>query len=407
MGVLSGLLLIPTATICSLNQERKARRDETIHKSGAIWGTAHTLAGPVVELGNKKFFPESVEINTSVNAETRHRGIFEVPFYTSDIEISATYDLPAIAPYFFQNVDAPNTLPVVVMPYIVVTGLKRGEVDFSQATLDGVPVRFSIGDRPSMMHAVLPVISAGTHEVKIKMRLLGTHRLHFLPLAGTMNVHMSSNWANPNFSGAMLPENREIRKDGFKANWTIKSQDPSVLSQEMENTDYESTSRADEDLQSFGVDFFVPVDIYAQIERAAKYSMLFISLTFLTFFIFEVIAGLQIHAIQYLFVGLALSLFFLLLLSLAEHIGFARAYVGASMASIGLISAYTWKILRSKTRSVILLGVLSSLYAFLYTILQLEIYSLLAGSIGLFIILGLVMFATRNIDWYARDLKAA
>jgi inner membrane protein len=148
---------------------------------------------------------------------------------------------------------------------------------------------------------------------------------------------------------------------------------------------------------------FVPVDIYAQIERASKYAMLFISLTFLTFFVFEAVAGLQIHPVQYLFVGLALSLFFLLLLSLAEHIGFARAYGLASVADLGLITAYSLKILKSRTRAGILLGVLAGLYSFLYVVLQLEMYSLLAGSIGLFLILAIVMYATRNIDWYAKE----
>ncbi|MBL8018656.1 MAG: inner membrane CreD family protein, partial [Leptospirales bacterium] len=198
-----------------------------------------------------------------------------------------------------------------------------------------------------------------------------------------------------------------ISSEGFKASWTFRSQDPSMLGPELDQNDFEASVKPDEDVQSFGVDFFVPVDLYAQIERAVKYSMLFIALTFLTFFIFEVVAGLQIHPVQYLFVGLALSLFFLLLLSLAEHIGFGKAYTIAATADIALIAAYTFKILNSKLRSGILFAILTGLYAFLYVILQLEMYSLLAGSIGLFVILALVMYATRNIDWYARDTRTA
>ncbi|MCE9598311.1 MAG: cell envelope integrity protein CreD [Spirochaetia bacterium] len=391
IGTLSLLLLIPTITICSLTKERKERRDEIVQKSGMIWGSTHALAGPVIILGSKKYFPTSLDIRASVNAEVRHRGIFEVPFYSSDIEIKATYNLPGS----------------LAKPLVVIGGLRRGEADITEATLDReTGLYFAQSEKQRQIHALVPVMESGKHEIKMKFRLLGTQRLHFLPVANQTNVTMTSNWPHPNFSGAMLPSERSVNKDGFKATWGYQSQDPSMMGPELDQNEYEISLKPDEDVQSFGVDFFVPVDLYTQIERAVKYSMLFIALTFLTFFIFEVVAGLQIHPVQYLFVGLALSLFFLLLLSMAEHIGFGKAYVLASTADIALIAIYTLKILKSKIRSGILLAILAGLYAFLYVILQLEMYSLLAGSIGLFVILALVMYATRNIDWYARDIKA-
>ncbi|MBL8022206.1 MAG: inner membrane CreD family protein, partial [Leptospirales bacterium] len=193
IGTLSLLLMIPTITICSLTKERKERRDEIIQKSGMIWGTTHALAGPVIVLGSKKFYPTSLDVKANVNAEVRHRGIFEVPFYSSDIEITATYDLPGS----LQKASA------------IIGGLRRGEADIGTATLDRTTaLYFTQGEKQREIRAFIPAMEGGKREIHIKLRLLGTQRLHFLPIANQTNVSMTSNWPHPNFSGAVLPAER-------------------------------------------------------------------------------------------------------------------------------------------------------------------------------------------------------
>lgn len=386
IGALSTMLLIPTAYICSLTKERKDRRDEVARSTGNLWGSHHEI-GTILEAGKESILPQSVDVTGSVLAETRNRGIYSLPFYSADITMQVQF--------FLER----ESQASVIRLY----GVKASEADFLTSKLDDLEIRFKGDDEPRQVAAHAGTLSRGTHKLTIHFKMNGTQRLHFVPAANTLTVDLKSNWPHPNFSGSILPAERTIDANGFHAKWIVKPQNASAFLAELKNNEYRETLTEGEEATSFGVDFFVPVDIYAQIERASKYAMLFISLTFLTFFVFEAVAGLQIHPVQYLFVGLALSLFFLLLLSLAEHIGFARAYGLASVADLGLITAYSLKILKSRTRAGILLGVLAGLYSFLYVVLQLEMYSLLAGSIGLFLILAIVMYATRNIDWYAKE----
>lgn len=382
IGSLSVLLLIPTAFICTLTKERSDRRQETIRKSALAWGGAHVLAGPVLQVGSKQYFPELVKIDASVQAESRHRGIYEIPFYSADVELTASYNLPA---------DLPKAS-------ITLHGLRVSEAEIHSVLLNNAWLSLS-GDGSASQISGTAAMPAGKNTISMKFRLLGTQKFHVLPAANRTELRITSNWPHPNFSGAALPAEREIRADGFKAAWTINNVNPASMAPELAAYEHEKSDDP-EDIQSSGVDFFVPVDIYARIERAAKYAALFISLTFLTFFVFEAVAGLTIHPVQYLFVGLALSLFFLLLLSLAEHIGFAGAYALAMAGCVGLIGLYSQIFLKSKKRTLMLGGILASLYGFLYVVLVLEMYSLLAGSLGLFVILALTMYATRNIDWY-------
>lgn len=382
IGSLSVLLLIPTAFICTLTKERSDRRQETIRKSSQAWGSAHVLAGPVLQVGSRQYFPELIKIDAAVQAESRHRGIYEIPFYSADVELTATYNLPAD----------------LAKASITLHGLRISETEIQSALLNNSWLSLS-GEASSPQISGTAALPAGKNTITMKFKLLGTQRLHVLPAGNRTELRITSNWPHPNFSGAALPAEREVKTDGFKASWIINNVNPASMAPELARYEHEKGEDA-EDIQSSGVDFFVPVDMYARIERAVKYAALFISLTFLTFFVFEAVAGLTIHPVQYLFVGLALSLFFLLLLSLAEHTGFEAAYALAMTGCVGLIGLYSQIFLKSRRRTLLLGGILTALYGFLYIVLVLEMYSLLAGSLGLFVILALTMYATRNIDWY-------
>jgi inner membrane protein len=217
-----------------------------------------------------------------------------------------------------------------------------------------------------------------------------------LPLADSTSVSIHSTWDSPSFIGGHLPETRDVRADGFDATWRISNLGRDLPSRwTSESYQYQQAERS-----SFGVGLFVPVGMYQLADRATKYAVLIIGLTFVGYFLFEVISRLHLHPLQYLLVGFANTLFYLLLLSFSEHIGFGWAYLVSSVASTMLIGGYSGSILGSRRRAVVIVGMLAGLYGFLYLTLNAENYALLAGSLGLWVILGLVMYLTRGIDWH-------
>jgi inner membrane protein len=229
-----------------------------------------------------------------------------------------------------------------------------------------------------------------------KLPLKGLQRIDFVPTGRESVVVLKSTWPHPSFYGRYLPRH-ETGENGFSAEWRT-----SYFATNL-NQLYAQCGRACAafDAVAHGVELFRPVDVYQQLERSTKYGFLFIGLTFLVFFLFEVLRRLPIHPVQYGLVGFALATFFLLLLSLAEHIAFGLAYAVASLASIALIAVYVSSVLRSLVRGAVLGAMLTGLYAMLYLLLQSEDQALLFGSVGIFAVLATVMLATRHVDWYA------
>ena len=222
--------------------------------------------------------------------------------------------------------------------------------------------------------------------------LNGSHALTFGPIGKMTIVNLESSWNSPSFMGSFLPDEHVVNKAGFSASWKILDL----------NRNYPQSWLGDKHdlLQStFGLELMQPVNEYAKNTRAAKYTLLVISLTFLMFFFFEVINKQHVHPMHYILVGLAISIFYILLLSLSEHVGFNMAYILSTWAIIGLIGTYSTSILNSKKLVVVQGVMLLSLFGFIFVILQLEDYALLAGSIGLLIVLAIVMYFSRNIDW--------
>jgi inner membrane protein len=237
----------------------------------------------------------------------------------------------------------------------------------------------------------------------INLELNGSESLQFLPAGDTTSVELRSSWPSPSFSGNYLPEARDITAEGFRASWRVSS-----IGRELPSMWTGAAGAAGASHESyFGVDLYMPLSVYRLTERATKYGVLFLGLTFVTYFLFEVVAGLRLHPLQYLLVGFANSLFYLLLLSLAEHIGFGLAYLVSCLGSCGLIIGYSWSVLGSRGSAAIMSAVLLLLYSFLYMTLKAESFALLAGTIGLWVSLAATMYLTRRIDWYGKSKNAS
>jgi inner membrane protein len=231
----------------------------------------------------------------------------------------------------------------------------------------------------------------GDINYKIKLTLKGSEKISFIPLAAVNNIHLKSSWVNPAFEGSFATENKIINKNGFEANWNITKYQTAIPTiNDSWPTNLEST---------IGVNLITPVDAYTKIMRCTKYALLFIALTFALFYFIEILKNTQIHPVQYVLVGLAIVIFFTLLLSISEYKGFDWAYVVAAFATITLITTYCKSVMRTYKNAITVGIVKVALYVFIYTIIQLEDTSLLVGSIGLFVILAIIMQVSKKINW--------
>ena len=220
----------------------------------------------------------------------------------------------------------------------------------------------------------------------------GSKNIAIAPIGKTTEGTISSNWPNPSFVGNFLPYDKQITPQGFTASWRVL-----YLNRPFSQQSFGELPRISQ--YAYQVNFVIPVDEYQQNERAVKYGFLVIGLTFLVFFLLQSISKIKIHIFQYTMIGLALVLFYTLLISITEHSSFSLAYLLSSVMTIGLISLYSAAILKNR-RFPAFIGIsLAALYGFIYVIIQLENYALLVGSLGLFAILAVVMYASRKIDW--------
>lgn len=422
IGFMSLVMLIPALFIMNLISERQARREEASNEVLRGWGGGdQLLGGPVLILPyevttvttNDKglrtvetyirqasFLPEKLDVTGQLNSQMLTRGIFRIPVYQGELALNGVFRTPDLASLGILPSQVHWDKAYVKLSLSDLRGLRETpEILWSGQAQRFKPSASSNQSGPSIQAAVAVNDIAPTYDFKMKLNLGGGKRLQFLPLAGDTHIKLNSNWPHPSFSGNFLPIHREVKADGFVAEWKI----PATARPIPQAWDGELQ---DLYVQAFGADFMLPVDIYQFTERAAKYSMLFITLTFVAFFLFEVMSRAKIHPVQYLLVSMALCVFYVLLLSLSEHIDFGLAYLVAASATVLLITAYLVTVLQKKSRALLMAGVLGGLYAYLFTLLRAEDFSLLMGSVGLFLILALVMFLTRRINWYEIDKPA-
>jgi inner membrane protein len=404
------LLQIPIALISGTIAERRTTRDAAFAEVSRTWGGPQQLAGPIVlvpaverfptgaeTIVLRRFLPRTLSVRGRVDTEVRRRGIFDVPLYVARLHFEGTFEVPGTiragnlqwerASVAF-GVSDPKALRAV------------SPLAFADRSVSWEP---GTVDAPSLeggVHAAQPFSGApsGPMPFAFDLTLAGSGRLAVVPAGDETVVTLGSGWRNPSFDGGSLPVERRVGASGFEATWKSTSLGRGFPGSW---TDPKEATRERLSASAMGVSFLSPVDTYRTNERAVKYQLLFLGLTFFAFVLFELLAPLRIHPMQYLLVGFALCLFYLLLLSFSEHLGFARAYAIAAADVVVLVTVYVRYVLGKGSRALALGAFLGALYAFLFVLLQIQDYALLVGSVGLFLLLAGVMWFTRHIDWYA------
>ena len=353
------------------------------------------------------FLPKALHAEAVTRTETRSRGIFDVNVYTADVTLSGTF----AAPDFRELGIAPKAIvwdqALLLLPISDLQGLSENVSVTWAATNTAVPFRPGLVAELSAysgINAHVPLTADGAQSpFSIAIKLRGTRDLQFSAAGETTEVTAKGNWPHPSFQGNFLPVSREISSQGFSAAWKVPHLARN-LPQAMPSPDNLVLNLQ---IASFGVSFYQPVNFYLLVERALKYAILFIGLAFLSFFLIETLSGSRIHGVQYLLIGGAQVVFYLLLLSLAEQIGFDLAYLAASAATVLLISFYAWSALKSWSGGAVVFGVLSVLYVLLLLLLKQEDYALVIGAAAAFAAIAVTMFVTRNVDWYRSGQKSA
>ncbi|HZV64242.1 MAG TPA: cell envelope integrity protein CreD [Telluria sp.] len=351
-------------------------------------------------------FPNELRISGSIDTDRRYRGIHQVLVYAGQHSFAGDFDLPAIG-------DLPRAQPNARItpgrPYVALgVGDVRGIRNIPKINWDGKAFEFQQGTGMSAyktgLHATLdlPDLSKPSNvKFSFDLGLDGIERLAFAPVGKNNRISLKSNWAHPQFGGRFLPslKDRTINQLGFAATWNISSLATNAQEQ-ITRLNAGNDAAPMHAIDQFNVGFIEPVNAYSMADRATKYGILFVALTFAAFFVFEILKRLPIHPVQYLLVGLALAVFFLLLVGLSEHIAFLTAYLIASAACILLIGFYLSSVLHEWRRGFAFGCALTLLYSALYGLLISENNALVLGSILLFAVLAAIMVATRKVDWY-------
>ncbi|NDV65258.1 cell envelope integrity protein CreD [Bacteroides sp. 224] len=416
IGFLVLLLLIPMNMIRGLINERHDTETTAVWEVSDKWSGKQTIVGPylnfdygimrdsegkqIVTKGAKNLtlLPEELSIDAQLITDKLNRGIYEVNVYQSILTLKGNF--------------SPNDLKK--------QGINIDKINFENATLclgisdmRGISeqIKVVLGDsvynfEPGLNGKMLA--SSGVNKVidieelrnkvvpyTIEIKLKGSQGMFFAPLGKTTKIAMKGNWGTPSFDGRFLPEKREITKEGFTAQWQVLNLNRSFSQAFISN---DAVEEVEESL--FGVNLKVPVDQYQQSTRTAKYAILIILLTFIVIFFVEIMDKKSIHALQYLLIGLALCLFYTLLISISEQTSFGMAYLISSVLTITLIGLYIRGIMKKVKPALIMIGLLSVLYAYIYVLTQLETLALLAGSLGLFVILAMLMYFSKKIDWF-------
>jgi inner membrane protein len=412
-------LLIPAEMIKSIISERETRRNQAIQEVSSMWAEKQLLNGPVLsipviskddgdqkgsrEIKYLKILPEELQVTGSIHPRTLKRGIYKVIVYKSEISVHGFFDL-------HENYN-PNEIQQIMYDQAFLTfGISdlRGIEDEIKMKWQERNLNVNPGSRltnliPSGVTVMVPEISIssqGKYIFQIDLNLQGSRNISFIPVGNITRVELASTWPSPSFNGKFLPDQREINQEGFKAYWKILQLNRNFSQSWIDMDQIQNISDS-----AFGVDLILPIDDYQKSLRSAKYAVMTIALTFLIFFLVEILNKRKIHPFQYGLVGLALTLFYILLVSISEQANFNFSYILSSAVIILLISLYSLSVFKTIKLSILLTTILIGIYGFLYVILQMADYALLLGSIGLTLILGLTMYFTRNINWYQLNIE--
>lgn len=431
VGLLTLILLIPLEMVKNLITERALRQEEVITEINEKWGENVFLYGPILKVPytyyeetisiNEKtketikqrkanaafayFFPEELKAKANVTTKVLNRSNYESVVFSSKMKFDGSYIRPDFSS---KNIASENIQWDKATILIQTTNLKsikdEVKINFGNTNFTFEPV-YSSNSKQNIEALetgyidLSKILNQGKTAFCFDISYNGSQQIKMVPIGKTTQVSMKSNWSSPSFTGNFLPDDKtkKISDAGFTANWKILHINRAFAQQTFDTL-------PDLSQYAFGVDFVIPVNQYQQNERASKYGFLVIGLTFLIFFLIQSISKIKIHIFQYSMIGLALIMFYTLLISITEHSSFMKAYIIAGTAVITLISLYSVAILKNRKFPMFIGASLTSLYTFLYVIIQLENYALLVGSIGLFVILAAVMYFSRKIDWNSSNV---
>ena len=412
--ILTLLLLIPASMIESTILEREGLNMEAVEEVSAIWAREQQVNGPILAIPliyeykeedkmrtvTRHLFvlPENLVVDGSINPEKLHRGIYEIVVYKSTMNVGGSFKLD-------QEIDQTNLKEIQFEKAFFTIGISdmRGIKNNIEFKWGGTMLNVEPGSRiGQIIHSGVTIhvpdlaFQMGSEvDFSFDLDLHGSQNLAFVPIGSRTDVRIKSTWSSPSFNGNFLPATREVSDDGFNAYWSILEL----------NRNYPQSWVGPDQLSalessSFGVDLLLPMDDYQKSFRSAKYAIMTIALTFLVFFLVEIITKRKIHPFQYILVGLALCLFYVLLVSISEQLNFNLAYLISMLGIVTMVVLYSLSVFKRQILSIVLLAVLLGIYGFLFVTLQLADYALLMGSVGLTLILAATMYFTRNIDWY-------
>jgi inner membrane protein len=423
VGILILLMMIPLSMIESLIWERSSRKNEAEMEVSSTWGGRQEICGPVLtipylsrtvsevrydlngnvipqskpEIRYAHFLPKTLSIESSADPQIRKRGIYEILVYNAEMHIEGSFGEPDFSGWpevgeilwgsAFVSIGVTDMRAIrdqITLAWNDSSLTMEPGVQGSEVLYSGVSARTPLG-----------INDEGGYTFSTDLRVGGNSSLMFVPLGEETTASMKSSWASPKFTGAFLPDPKPaVSKDGFSATWKVLHLNRNYPQRFLGSAEGLSES-------SFGTELLIMVDQYQRNERSAKYGVMLITLVFLLFFFTQALNRVKIHFVQYLLVGFALSLFYLLLLSFSEHIGFNMAYVLGALAVMALVTLYFKAITESWKLSGMLLFLLTFIFSFIFVIIQMEDFALLVGSIGLFTVLAVVMYLSRKVDWYA------
>jgi inner membrane protein len=429
VGFLIIILLIPLAFIGELIRERSFRQQDVVNEINEKWGNNVLVYGPILKIPYKTYsesttfnektktylketknhtnyayiFPEALKCDVKVNSKKLKRGNFESAVFTTDMHFSGFYIPTNLTLKGIKDEDIIWEKATVIIETSNLKGIKNEML--LKLNNHNYVFQTNFNEDSNSTNDFLDVLESdfiktdgisinGNSNFDITMSFNGSTEIEIIPIGKTTTMSMTSNWADPSFVGNYLPndETKQISKDGFKANWKILHINRAFSQQHLNKIPNLNEF-------AFGTKFMVMVDEYQKSERSAKYGFLVIALTFLIFFLIQTLSKIDIHPFQYLMIGLALTMFYTLLVSISEHSNFLKAYVIAGISVIVLITLYSKSILKTFKFPMFIGLALTALYTFIYVIIQLENYALIVGSIGLFLILAIVMYVSRKIDW--------
>lgn len=417
--ILALLLLIPASMIRSVIDEREYLNNEAIKEVSSKWANSQLVNGPILtiplvfEYEKEKetyettkylhILPEQLDIQGDIFPEKLRRGIYEIVVYKSALSVSGNFLLT-------HKIDYANLKYVAWEDAFLTIGISdlRGIEDDVVMKWGGQNLKVQPGSKiealvPAGFTIGIPSLKsqqAASIDFSFDLKLQGSQNLSFVPLGSNTSVHLQSPWSGPSFNGNFLPDERSVAGEGFSADWKVLQLNRNFPQVWLGESQYDNIYSA-----TFGVDLLLPVDDYQKSMRSAKYSLMTIALTFLVFFLMEVMNGRKIHPFQYTLVGLALCLFYILLISISEHSNFNLAYLISATVTATMVGLYSLSVFKASKYSLLLTVILAAIYGFLFITLQMADYALLIGSIGLTLTLATAMYFTRNINWYGLSFE--